>query len=127
MILIRGTQMAKEWYELTAMTQGEPIVVERVRLVDKGIAIEGTFELPPLANLTAEDQVFVAAFIRGHGSIKQMEQLFGVSYPTIKNRLNRISEQLGFVEVTAYEDRSEVLARLNRGEITVDEAMEILK
>jgi len=119
--------MAKEWYELTAMTQGEPIVVERVRLVDKGIAIEGTFELPPLANLTAEDQVFVAAFIRGPRSLKQKGQVFGGCYPTIKNRLNRISEQLGFVEVTAYEDRSEVLARLNRGEITVDEAMEILK
>lgn len=119
--------MNKEWHELTAMTQGSPILVERVRFVDDGIAIEGSFELPPLACLAAEDQVFVAAFIRSHGSIKQMEQLFGVSYPTIKNRLNRIGEQLGFVGVSAMQDRDEVLGRLDRGEITVDEALEMLK
>jgi len=118
--------MSKEWQELTRMTQGAAIVVERVRLVADDIAIEGSFELPPLACLAAEDQVFAAAFIRSHGSIKQMEQLFGVSYPTIKNRLNRIGEQLGFVDVTATYDREDVLDRLGRGEISVDEALEIL-
>jgi len=41
-----------------------------------------------------EDQVFVAAFLRSHGSIKEMEQVFGVSLSTIKARLNRISAQL---------------------------------
>lgn len=109
------------------MTQGAAIVVERVRLVDSDVAIEGSFELPPMACLAAEDQVFVAAFIRSHGSIKEMERLFGVSYPTIKNRLNRIGEQLGFVEVSATQDRDEVLGRLDRGEITVDEALEMLR
>ncbi len=93
--------MSKEWQELTRLTQGEPFVVERVRLVGSNIAIEGSFELPPLACLAEEDQVFIASFIRSHGSIKDMEKLFGVSYPTIKNRLNRIGEQLGFVDVTA--------------------------
>lgn len=119
--------MSKEWHELTGMTHGAAIVVERVRLVADDIAIEGSFELPPLACLAAEDQVFAAAFIRSHGSIKQMEQLFGVSYPTIKNRLNKIGEQLGFVDVTPPQDRDEVLSRLGRGEISVDEALEMLK
>ena len=45
-----------------------------------------------------EDQVFVAAFLKSHGSIKEMEQVFGVSYPTVKARLNRIAGQLEFVE-----------------------------
>jgi len=119
--------MSKEWHELTRMTQGAPVIVERVRLVDSDIAVEGCFELPALACLTAEDQVFVAAFIRSHGSIKDMEKLFGVSYPTIKNRLNRISEQLGFVAVTETCDREKVLDRLDRGEITVDQALEMLR
>jgi hypothetical protein len=119
--------MSKEWHELTKMTQGAPLVVERVRLTNDDIAIEGSFELPPLACLAAEDQVFAAAFIRSHGSIKQMEHLFGVSYPTIKNRLNRIGEQLGFVEVSAPRDRDEVLSQLDRGEISVDEALEMLR
>lgn len=119
--------MARDWQELTRMTQGSPMVVERVRLVGKEIAVEGSFELPPLANLSAEDQIFVAAFIRSHGSIKQMEQWFGVSYPTIKNRLNRIGEQLSFVDVSVHDTPDDVLSQLERGEITVQESLERLK
>lgn len=119
--------MSKDWRELTRITQGARLVVERVRLVDEDIAVEGSFELPMLASLTAEDQVFVAAFVRCHGSIKQMEQWFGVSYPTIKNRLNRIGQQLGFVDENPPEPRAEVLAQLERGEITVEQALGMLK
>ena len=64
----------------------------------RGSRSRGLFELPRLALLSAEDQVFVAAFVRSHGSIKEMEQVFGVSYPTIKARLNRIAGSLEFVE-----------------------------
>ena len=85
----------QEWHELTKITQGRPITVERVRLGEAGAAIEGAWDLPQLARLSAEDQVFVTAFVRSHGSIKEMERLFGVSYPTIKSRLNRLSERLG--------------------------------
>ena len=105
-----------------------------MRLVDSGVAIEGPFVLPPLAQLPAEDQVFVAAFVRCHGSIKQMEQYFGVSYPTIKNRLNRIGSQLSFVEIEQGSEtevsaptRGEVLERLSRGDITVTQALDQLR
>jgi hypothetical protein len=126
--------MASDWQELTKLVGTTRIEVDRVRLVDSGVAIEGPFTLPPLAQLPAEDQVFVAAFVRCHGSIKQMEQYFGVSYPTIKNRLNRIGTQLSFVEIEQGSEtglsaptRSEVLERLSRGEITVTQALEQLK
>jgi hypothetical protein len=112
-----------DWQSLTDLTQGRPIVVERVRLADRGIAIEGAFELPRLAQLSAEDQVFVAAFVRSHGSIKEMEQVFGVSYPTVKGRLNRIAASLELVELDPQPTRSEVLERLKRGEITADQAV----
>src|SRR5205814_9845842 len=108
--------MGRDWQELTKLVGQTPIEVERVRLVDTGVAIEGPFTLPPLAQLSADDQVFVAAFVRCHGSIKQMEKYFGVSYPTIKNRLNRIGSLLSFVEIEQGTDtepraptRSEVL------------------
>src|SRR5579871_4541329 len=114
--------MTKPWQELSNLTDGAQIEVERIRLVEKDIAIEGRFELPPLARLTAEDQVFVAAFVRCHGSIKQMEKYFGVSYPTIKNRLNRIGQLLPFVEIDAVEparpSASDLLTQLERGELT---------
>jgi hypothetical protein len=116
--------MAREWHELHRLTQGAPIAVERVRLVGSDIAIEGSFEIPPLAQLSAEDQVFVMAFVRSHGSIKEMEQVFGISYPTVKNRLNRISEHFQFVETMPVSSQADTLSQLERGDITVDEAIE---
>jgi len=113
--------MAHDWQALTRLSGGRPLQIERVRLTDADIAIEGPFELPPLAQLPAEDQVFVAAFVRAHGSIKEMEKLFGVSYPTIKNRLNRIGGLLPTFEAQpdpAASATSELLDRLERGELT---------
>jgi hypothetical protein len=116
-----------DWKDLTQLTQGLPILVERVRIPDKDIAIEGCFELPQLARLTREDQVFVTAFVRCHGSIKEMEQIFGVSYPTIKSRLNRISNNLEFVETNPRPSQSEVLDRLQRGEMSAQDAIRALE
>jgi hypothetical protein len=115
--------MTTEWNELTKMTHGKPVTVERVRVIDSGIAIEGSFTLPPLANLSAEDQVFVMAFIRCHGSIKEMEEMFGISYPTVKNRLNRIAGQFQFIEVVKARPDEEVIDELDRGEISAEEAI----
>ena len=117
----------KDWQELTALTQGAPLVVERVRLADRDIAIEGAFELPQLARLPLEDQVFIAAFVKSHGSIKEMEAVFGVSYPTIKARLNRIAAQLEFIDTNPAPSRGEVLDRLARGEITAEDAIKELE
>jgi hypothetical protein len=120
-----------DWQELTRLTGGAAFVVERVRLVGKEIAIEGAFAPPQLARLTAEDQVFVAAFLRSHGSIKEMEQMFAVSYPTIKARLNRIAGSLDFIDESpapaTSEVRAEVLDRLARGEITAEDAIAALE
>jgi len=102
---------AQDWQALTRLTGAAPFEIERVRLTEQNVAVEGRFELPPLARLTAEDQTFVAAFVRCHGSIKQMEKFFGVSYPTIKNRLNRIGARLPFAEVEPPADRVRSLIR----------------
>jgi len=92
-----------------------------------GVAIEGSFELPQLARLAMEDQVFVVAFVRSHGSIKEMEHTFGVSYPTIKARLNRIASSLDFIETNPLPSRAEILERLTRGEIQAEEAIRELE
>ena len=118
--------MTQDWQDLTRLTRGIPMTVERVRLQDTGIAIEGSFGLPPLAHLSAEDQAFVIAFVRAHGSIKEMERIFGVSYPTVKNRLNRIASQLETPDTAAQSAQSEVLSQLERGEISAQEAIERL-
>ncbi|HXL93826.1 MAG TPA: DUF2089 domain-containing protein [Streptosporangiaceae bacterium] len=117
-----------DWQELTDLTRGQPFVVERVRLAESGVVVEGQFEPPQLAQLSADDQVFVAVFVRSHGSIKEMERIFGVSYPTIKSRLNRIAEHLDFVDIDpaptgAAPTGADVVDRLRRGEISVQEAL----
>lgn len=119
--------MMNDWQELTMLTQGAPLVVESVRLKTSGIRIKGNFELSPLAQLSMEDQIFITAFIRSHGSIKDMESLFGISYPTVKSRLKRIAGLLEFVEINPPPPRNEVLDALKKGEINVDEALTKLR
>jgi hypothetical protein len=128
--------MSKEWQVLSKLSAGSAVEILRARLVEHDVVVEGPFELPPLARLSSEDQTFVAAFVRCHGSIKQVEQLFGVSYPTIKNRLNRIGALLPFVEVAPEPEpapaptppsTSELLTRLERGELSVEEVLNQLR
>jgi len=116
-----------DWQDLLRIAQGTPLVVERVSIPEKAIAVEGAFTLPELARLTLEDQVFIIAFLRSHGSIKEMEQVFGVSYPTIKARLNRISSQLHFIETNPAPGKSDVLERLKDGEISAEQAIKLLE
>lgn len=118
--------MRKEWQELTKLTGNAVMVVERVRLVENDIAIEGSFDLPPLVQLSAEDQVFVMAFVRSHGSIKEMERIFGISYPTVKNRLNRISQSFQMVETDPVPPAAEILDALEKGELSPEDAIERL-
>ena len=103
----------------------QPMRVVRMACPSCGMAMEGGFEVAPLAQLSLEDQAFVMAFVRSHGSIKQMESLFGISYPTVKNRLNAISAALD-KSFQAPSPNLYVLEQLARGEITVEEALEKL-
>jgi hypothetical protein len=124
------SKSSSDWQDLLRIAQGAPLVVERIRIPEKGISVEGEFTLPELARISLEDQVFITAFLRSHGSIKEMEQIFGVSYPTIKARLNRIAGQLEFVDTNPSPSRNEILERLKNGEISAAQAiteMEALK
>ena len=115
-----------DWQQLTDLTQNKEISIERVKIVESGIAINGSFELPPLAQLNMEDQIFVAAFVKSHGSIKDMEELYGVSYPSIKNRLNRISKAFDFIDITPRDPAGDILDDLDKGNISFDQAMKAL-
>ena len=118
--------MTNDWHELTDLTGDRRFLVTEVRM-DTGISIQGEFDLPPLARLRYEDQIFVSEFIRSHGSIKELEKAFGISYPTVKNRLNRIIDQLQLVEVGASPASDDALDLLERGEISAAEAAERLR
>ena len=64
-----------------------------------GTGVEGLYTLPALACLSIEDQKFVLAFIKASGSLKDMAKLLGVSYPTVRNRLDDVIDRLDSVNV----------------------------
>ncbi len=103
----------------------QPFKVTRLACSTCQVSLEGQIELPTLAQLSLEDQAFVMAFVRHHGSIKKMESVFGISYPTVKNRLNAIAAALD-KSIQAPSPRAYVLEQLSRGQITVEEALEKL-
>jgi len=124
--------MKPDFDEIVEFAKGRSLTVERIRVGDSKLAIEGEFELPPLAALSNKDQIFVAAFISCHGSIKEMERLLGVSYPTIKNRLRKLTEAMNLVEVASElpspdEKTNDVLTRLENGELDAAQALRELE
>lgn len=103
----------------------QPLKVSRMTCSSCGMTMEGEFELSPLGKLSPDDQAFVMAFVRHHGSIKKMEAIFDISYPTVKNRLNAIGAALD-KSFEAPSPNLYVLEQLSRGELTVEEALERL-
>jgi hypothetical protein len=102
------------------------MTLNRVVCTDCDLVLEGEFEVSALATLSVADQVFVTAFVRHHGSIKKMEELFEISYPTVKNRLNAIGAALD-KSYRAPSDNAMILEQLSSGEISVDEALERMR
>jgi hypothetical protein len=102
---------------------GKPMLLTRATCTGCRIDLDGEFDVSPLGRLSEEDQVFVMAFLRHHGSIRQMERLFDISYPTVKNRLRGIVDQLDRV-FSVPSPNGLILLQVARGEITVDEALE---
>lgn len=107
--------------------------VSRLQCPECGTAIEGRFEACPFCVLTEEQQRFVTLFLRVRGNIREMERELGISYPTVRARLDAIVEALGYrVEPEPGDEerrrlRREVLAALDRGELTAEEALRRLR
>ncbi|AZN43694.1 DUF2089 domain-containing protein [Paenibacillus albus] len=107
--------------------------------------IRGNFESTRLASLNGEQLNFVEVFLKVRGNIREMEKELGISYPTVRNRLDQIVDTLGFQhwppttpavpavsaepsQQAAMEDsqRKQILSKLNEGDITVEEALKLI-
>jgi hypothetical protein len=97
-----------------------------------GTALEGRFGLGKLFELTPEQRRFVEIFVRCEGKISRVEKELGLSYPTVRNRLEEVIEAMGYpVDEPQPPDgearRQEILERLARGEITSEEALALMR
>lgn len=91
------------------------------------ITIRGRFPYSGFSQLTAEQVEFVKLFLRTRGNIKEVEKELGISYPTVRSRLNDILKGLGMEPDKKSIRREEILDALAKGELTAEEAVEQLK
>jgi hypothetical protein len=71
--------------------------------------IQGAYDLPPLGQLSIDDQLFLLDFIKASGSLKDMAGLLKLSYPTIRNRLDEIIERIKLAESTGKSNKGKNL------------------
>ena len=92
-------------------------------------SIEGEFSLCKFCKLTQEEMNFVEIFIKSRGSIKEIERELGISYPTVKGKLDSVIKSLGYGDKDQIPSMSkkEVLEMLSNGEISSEEAVKLLK
>ncbi len=108
---------------------GGEVYVTRVRCRECDTALEGVFSLPRLARLSREDQEFVEIFLRAEGKLNRVQEILGLSYPTVRARLHRVIRALGYeaepepTPTLSPEERQAILNDLAAGRISVDEAL----
>lgn len=111
---------------------GGELIVTQQSCVECGTTVVGQFKPNIFSKLSPENLKFLEVFVKNRGNVKEMERELGLSYWTIRNRLNEVIEELGFEAKDIHEEdfsiqRQEILARLDSGEIDVNEAAELLK
>lgn len=115
---------------------GERLSITKLSCPKCTTAIEGDFQPCEFCRLPEEDLEFVKVFIKCRGNIKDVEKELGISYPTVRGKLDAVIRGLGF-EIPTKETapdreirdnaRNEILDRLSKGEITAKEATERIK
>lgn len=114
---------------------GGEITVTRIYCQDCDTTIEGRFTGGPFSQLTQEQLDFVETFVRCEGKINRMEDEIGLSYPTIRNRLQEIIRALGYEPGSggdeparlSDEERQRILEDLDKGLISAEDAMQMLQ
>jgi hypothetical protein len=109
----------------------EALTVARLECAACGTRIEGTFDLGRFHQLSAEQLEFLGTFIRARGNFKDVERELGMSYPTVRSRLDAVIRALGFPSQAEpdreAERRKEILRELAEGRIAADDAASLLE
>jgi hypothetical protein len=90
--------MAKETVPAICPACHQVLRVTRLICDNCSTAVEGGFTLPVLGRLDAEDQAFVLSILKASGSLKELARLYGISYPTVRNRLDTLIDKVKALE-----------------------------
>jgi hypothetical protein len=111
---------------------GESLTVTRLYCRTCDTTVEGHFTLGRFYQLSREQMAFVETFIRCEGKLTRVQEELGMSYPTVRSRLNEVIRALGY-EVSeskpevSPEERRSILEQLASGEISSQEAVQLLQ
>lgn len=113
---------------------GQNTEITAITCNECGTRIEGHFQLCRFCRLTDEQKSFIETFIKCRGNIKEVEKELGISYPTVRNRLEDAAAALGdrgsysdeYAEDKTSKRRKEILYQLDNEQITVQEALDLL-
>ena len=108
-----------------------PLKVTQLTCVSCGTGVVGSFELSPFLMLSDQSLHFLEVFVRNRGNVKDMERETGESYWAIRRRLDEVIAEMGFDDnqpspIDLASQRQDILQRLSKGEINVDEAKKLL-
>lgn len=112
---------------------GGPIIITEIKCTHCHLTMQGEFTPGLFSTLSGDQLTFVRAFLRVRGNLSEMEKVLGVSYPTIRNKLEEINQALDRAEETPdpiplpNSERNAVLNKVATGELTAAEALERLK
>jgi len=107
---------------------GEKMIVRKIECPHCGTIIESNFELCKYCYLSKEQRELLEVFIKTRGNIREMEKELDLSYPTIRNKLDNLIAALGYEVLHEPEiNKKEILQKLEKGEISVQEALKLLK
>jgi len=100
--------------------------VTKVTCEDCGFAHEGDFPTPRILRLSREEQKFVELFVSASGSLKEMSALLEVSYPTVRNRLDKLIERLAEEKQKDDKRKSQILEDIEKGKISAKQGMRMI-
>ncbi|WP_027309027.1 DUF2089 domain-containing protein [Caloramator sp. ALD01] len=105
------------------------LIATKLKCTKCQTVIENEFELSRFSNLTSEQLNFIEVFIKCRGNIKDVEKELGVSYPTVRSKLDDVISALGYIPTKSKDENNtlDILTKLENGEITADDAINLLK
>ncbi len=102
------------------------LIITGYRCPSCATEINGYFEIDKFSKLSKEDLEFIEVFVMNRGSIKDIEKALGISYPTVRNKLDNVIKALGH-KVNSESSRLEILSMINDGQISAEDGAKLLK
>jgi hypothetical protein len=107
---------------------GDKLVITQLECVECGTNISGIFSTNVFSKLNRDEYEFILTFLGARGSIKTVEKKLGISYPTVRSKLDDILHKLNLITKQGNaKDRMKILEKVESGELTVEEAIKLLK